>query len=241
MSDAPSVKLTTPFTIGIPVYNEEALVVSNTERLIGYLDTLGPPYEILIGSNGSTDSTTALGVDLARRFPAVHFFHLPQRGVGNAFREFARRARHPFLVSVDMDLSVDIDFIEKALALLESNEIVVGSKKLGKQKRSFIRTFASDSFLRITRSLLGLTYDDYSVAAKAYRVDNLRKHAEIINEGTSYVLELCFLTHRDGGRIIQIPVQCEDWRASKFNLLNEAVYKYSHLFGLWLRNRTGRI
>jgi glycosyltransferase involved in cell wall biosynthesis len=234
-------KLTTPFTIGIPVYNEEAILVSNIERLLAYLDTLGPAYEVLIGSNGSTDNTTVIGVDLARRFAHVRFFHLPERGVGNAFREFARRAIHPYLVSVDMDLSVDIDFIEKALALLETNEIVVGSKKLGKQKRSLLRTFASDSFLRITRGLLGLTYDDYSVAAKAYRVETIRKHAEIINEGTSYVLELCFLTHRAGGRIVQIPVQCEDWRKSKFNLVHEAVYKYSHLFGLWLRSRTGRI
>ena len=66
-------------------------------------------------------------------------------------------------------------------------------------------------------------------------------HAEIINEGTSYVLELCFLTHRAGGRIVQIGVGCEDWRKSKFNLVHEAFYKYSHLIGLWLRNRTGRI
>lgn len=237
LSDRPK----TPFTIGIPVYNEEAILVSNTERLLAYLDTLGPEYEVLIGSNGSTDNTTVIGIDLARRFPHVRFFHLPERGAGNAFREFTRRAKHPFLVSVDMDLSVDIDFIEKALVLLENNEIVVGSKRLGKQKRSFIRTFASDSFLRMTRLLLGLTYDDYSLAAKGYRVATIRKHADVINEGTSYVLELCYLTHREGGRIVQIPVECEDWRKSKFNLVNEAFYKYGHLIGLWMKSRTGRL
>lgn len=237
LSDRPK----TPFTIGIPVYNEEAILVSNTERLLAYLDTLGPDYEVLIGSNGSIDNTTVIGIDLARRFPRVGFFHLPERGAGNAFREFTRRAKYPYLVSVDMDLSVDIDFIEKALVLLENNEIVVGSKRLGKQKRSFLRTFASDSFLTITRLLLGLTYDDYSLAAKGYRVETIRKHADVINEGTSYVLELCYLTHREGGRIVQIPVECEDWRKSKFNLVNEAIYKYSHLFGLWLKARTGRV
>src|SRR5437867_13085296 len=93
----------TPFTVGIPVYNEEAILVANTERLLAFLDGLGREYEILIGSNGSTDSTTTLGADLQHRFPRVSFFHLPTRGVGFAFREFVRRARHPFLVSVDMD------------------------------------------------------------------------------------------------------------------------------------------
>src|SRR5439155_1755487 len=66
--------------------------VDNTERLLDFLDRLGRDYEVIIGSNGSTDSTTALGVDLSRRFKSVTFFHLPQRGVGLAFREFVRRA-----------------------------------------------------------------------------------------------------------------------------------------------------
>ena len=31
----------TPFTVGIPVYNEEAILVPNTDRLIAFLDGLG--------------------------------------------------------------------------------------------------------------------------------------------------------------------------------------------------------
>jgi len=134
-----------------------------------------------------------------------------------------------------MDLSIDLDFVQRALLLLETHDIVVGSKKLGKQKRSFVRRVASDTFLRIARVLLGIDYDDYSIAAKGYRVATVRHFADRINEGSSYVIEMCFLTQRAGGRIVQIPVECEDWRKSKFNLVHEAFYKYSHLFGLWLR------
>jgi glycosyltransferase involved in cell wall biosynthesis len=227
---------TTPFTVAIPVYNEEAILVSNTERLLAFLDGLGRQYEVIIGSNGSTDSTTAIGVDLSRRFSHVSFFHLPDRGVGLAFREFVDRARYPLLVSADMDLSVDLSFISEALELLETNDIVVGSKKMGNQKRSWLRKFGSDLFLRIARTLLGMTYDDYSIAAKAYRVATLRRFKDRINEGSSYVIEICFLTQRSGGHVVQVPVSCEDWRASKFNLMNEAVYKYGHLVRLWLRD-----
>ena len=49
----------TPFTVGIPVFNEEAILVSNTERLLHFLDGLGRDYEVIIGSNGSNDSTGA--------------------------------------------------------------------------------------------------------------------------------------------------------------------------------------
>jgi glycosyltransferase involved in cell wall biosynthesis len=227
----------TAFTVGIPVYNEEAILVANTERLLHFLDGLDREYEVIIGSNGSTDSTTALGVDLSRRFKPVTFFHTPQRGVGLAFREFVRRARHPFLVSLDMDLSVDLSFVPTALDLLETHDIVVGSKKLGNQNRSLFRRLGSEFFLRAVRLLLGITYEDYSLAAKAFRVATLRRFIDRINVGSSYVLEICFLTHRAGGRVVQVPVSCEDWRASKFNLLNEAIYKYRHLLGLWLRYR----
>ena len=227
----------TPFTVGIPVLNEEAILVPNTERLLHFLDGLGREYEVIIGSNGSTDSTTTLGADLSRRFPRVSFFHLPHKGVGLAFKEFVRRAKYPFLVSVDMDLSVDIGFVATAVELLETNDIVVGSKKMGNQNRTLFRRLGSDSFLQATRLLLGLTYDDYSIAAKAFRVDVLRKFVVRINEGSSYVLEICYMTRLRGGRITQVPVTCEDWRQSKFNLWHEAFYKYSHLVRLWVRER----
>ena len=214
-------------------------MVANTERLLAFLDRLGRDYEVIIGSNGSTDSTTALGVDLSRRFRPVTFFHLPQRGVGLAFREFVRRARHPLLVSLDMDLSVDLSFVATALDLLDTHDIVVGSKKLGNQSRSLFRRAGSELFLRAVRALLGIAYEDYSIAAKAFRVATLRRFLDRIDSGSSYVLEICFLTHRTGGSVVQVPVSCEDWRASKFNLLHEAFYKYRHLFGLWLRYRRG--
>lgn len=224
-----------PFTVGIPVFNEEAILVANTERLLAYLETLGRRFEVLIGSNGSTDSTTSLGEDLSRRFPNVTFFHSEQRGVGVAFREFVLRARHPLLVSVDMDLSVDLEFVGDALRLLADHQIVIGSKKLGFQERTLVRKLGSDLFLRAARVLLGMEYEDYSIAAKAYRVENLRRYVDRIGVGSAYVLEICYLTQRSGGRVIQIPVSCKDYRRSKFNLVNEALYKYNHLFRLWLR------
>ena len=87
------------------------------------------------------------------------------------------------------------------------------------------------------RLFLGITYDDYSIAAKAYRTETLRRFAHSINTGSSYVLEICYLVHRAGGRVTQVPVTCEDWRRSRFKLVHEALYKYNHLVRFWLRTR----
>jgi hypothetical protein len=146
-----------------------------------------------------------------------------------------RRARHPYLISVDMDLSVDLTFVEDALDLLETHDIVVGAKKVGLQKRSAFRKLGSDSFLWVVRLLLGLPYDDYSIAAKAFRVELLRRFRDRIDAESTYVLEICLHAARSGARIVQVPVGCEDWRISKFNLLREARSKYAHLLALWWR------
>jgi len=51
-----SPRISNPFSVFIPVYNEEGILVSNTERLIFHLDRYGVDYEIIIGSNGSSGS-----------------------------------------------------------------------------------------------------------------------------------------------------------------------------------------
>ena len=68
-------------TLFVPVFNEGALLVSNTGRLLEFINPLGVPYEIIIGSNGSTDSTVELGEQLCSEHPNIRFFHLPQKGI----------------------------------------------------------------------------------------------------------------------------------------------------------------
>jgi glycosyltransferase involved in cell wall biosynthesis len=230
-----------PFAIGIPVYNEEELLQLNSLKLLEYLRTLNAPFEIIIGSNGSTDQTRELGQALAREHPEIRFFHLPERGVGQVFRRFVAEARHDLLISLDMDLSIDMNFVNRALELLADHDIVVGSKKMGTQKRSLIRFAASTLFVTCAGWLLNLDYDDYSIAAKAFRRPLLRRYEYLIREGTAYVIDMIYYVQRDGGRVVQIPVFCEDHRQSKFNLIHEGYYKFYNLGRLWWeRNATPR-
>jgi hypothetical protein len=88
--------------------------------------------------------------------------------------------------------------------------------------------------------LLGIEFVDYSIAAKAYRVPVIRRYAGLISHGSAYVLDLVYYVNRDGGRVVQVPVRCEDHRHSKFNLGAEAIHKFSNLGRLWWR-RNARI
>jgi glycosyltransferase involved in cell wall biosynthesis len=219
----------------IPVFNEAALIQPHTRRLIDYMETLNIPYEIILGSNGSTDSTVSLATRLSAANSHIRLFHLPHRGVGAAFREGIRKARHERIVTVDMDLSIRLDFIPLAYDLLESHDMVVGSKITGTQQRKWIRTVASHAFIWLARLLLKIDFHDYSIAAKGYRRDLALIYGACIDDKTFYVTQIIYYASRDRCRIVEVPVECIDLRGSRFNLVHEGIYKFGHLFWLWMK------
>ena len=223
-----------PFTIFIPVYNEQELIVCNTEKLINYLRKLETPFEIIIGSNGSNDLTVQFGNELQEKYKEVQFFHIHQRGAGESFKKGVRLASYKDIISLDMDLSIDLSFVDETVELLEHYDIVIGSKKMGIQKRSIMRRLASDSFIFFAKFLLDLDYADYSIAAKAYKRDVVKRYLDKSDSGTFYVLQVIYFAYRDKFKIIEIAVECDDNRKSKFNLLHEGIYRYGNLFRLWM-------
>ncbi len=227
-------------TIFIPVYNEESLLVPNTLRLMAYLDGLKRPYEVILGSNGSTDNTVNLAGGLSKRHDRVRFFHLPSRGVGRAFKKGMEMASHDRIITVDMDLSIALAFIADAFRLLDDSDMVIGSKITGDQQRSWSRKAASNLFIRLAGCLLHINYNDYSIAAKGYRKDFAEHYLGHIDDHTFYVVEIVYFASRDGRRLTEIPVSCSDMRGSRFNLVHEGFYKFGNLFRLWLRTRHRR-
>ena len=165
----------------------------------------------------------------------IRFFHINSRGaVGKVFKMAAELVSAPVLISMDMDLSVDLEFISRALDLLRTSDLVVGSKKSGTQKRSPVRLFGSKLFILCARVLLSLPYDDYSIGAKAYTVSSIRPLLPGISDDTNYVLDLLCRAKRAGLRIEVLPIACSDWRKSRFRLFREALTRFSYLFRLWI-------
>jgi len=222
--------------VAIPVFNEAAILRQNIVTLSRFLESLGP-YEILIGSNGSTDGTVEICAQLAREDSRIRWFAIDEKKVGVVFQRFLGEARSDALVSVDMDLSIDMDFIARSLRLLDEHDLVIGSKKLGVEHRSLVRRVGSDLYIWTVRALYRMKSHDYSLAAKAYRVSFFRPFIAQLSDHTNYVVDCVYLAKLHGGRSTEIPVACADHRPSRFNLRREAWEKYSYLFRLWHRHR----
>lgn len=217
----------------IPVFNEERIMEANLDRLTGFMEGLGRPFEIIVGSNGSFDRTEALGQELAARDERIIFFHLNAKGPGAAFREGLGRAAFDLILTQDMDLSVDLSFIPRALDLLAEHDLVIGSKKMGTQRRSWVRITGSGVFILCARALLGLDYQDYSLAAKGFRKGLVLENLGWVGPSTDYVLNLTYRAQLGGRSIIEIPVFCRDERESRFNLAREGISRFARLGQLW--------
>jgi glycosyltransferase involved in cell wall biosynthesis len=226
------------FSIIIPVYNEEEIIVKNTRKLISYLSRVKSPYEIILCNNGSSDSTMEKGIELQKKFPKkVKFISIDEKGVGFAFRKSVLSASYNDLISIDMDLAIDLGFIPKCFDLLKKYSVVVGSKTAGSQKRTLYRKIISDTFILLTKLMLGLNFTDYSMGAKGYRKSDIIDRIQCVDHGSFYVIDIIYHVKKKGKKMVEIPTMCYDTRNSKFNLFHEVIYRGGKLLTFCLRNR----
>lgn len=227
-------------TVLFPVYNEEEILRDSVLQVHRYLEERGFLYEIVAVSNGSTDRTVAIGTEMAREYPWFRFFHIEERGVGRAFVVGAREARGESIISLDIDLPTELSFIDYAQDLLKYCDMVVGSKSMGNQSRALTRVLGSQLYILVAQLVFRLTISDYAPSTKAFRRDALLKALQHLDPWTGYVFELCLYFRIHNLRVVQIGVDCEDRRKSRFNLFHEGFYRYSHLYRCFkaLRNRS---
>ena len=172
----------------------------------------------------------------------IRFFAVKERGVGGALKFSIPQFKYTYILSLDMDLSADLTFITDALAFMDGYDIIIGSKRVGTQSRNIIRKLGSNLYIFIVKFLLGTSFTDYSLGAKVYKKTVLERYIGLIdNYGTDYVINIVYNAFKDGYRILEIPVKCNDTRISKFNLFEEGIYRYKKIFALWLKRKNSNI
>lgn len=217
-----------PFSILIPVLNEEELLERSLKKLESFLSEQGIAAEILILDNGSTDRTEEIG--RAAKNERIRYFRLPERGPGRAFQLGVKEATGEYLITLDADLSSDLSFVKHASLLLPHVDAVVGAKTFGHQRRTLFRVLGSQTFILCSQFLFDIPIADFSMGSKAFRRKDVLPIVENLDHWTGYILEIVLFLALRKKQIIQISVDCDDTRQSRFNLLHEAQYRFRHLW-----------
>jgi glycosyltransferase involved in cell wall biosynthesis len=204
-------------SVVIPIYNESELLEKEIQRLITQLQKVYR-YEIILIENGSKDNTYAIAKKLASQHKTVSVLQLQTPCYGAALQKGILHAQYPVTVQFDLDL-IDVTFLRNAVALLEVNDVVVGSKMLpgshdGRAPARYIASFFTNFLLR---ALLGYKGTD-THGIKAYKTDAIARITRKLQPTHLFFdTEILLIAQKQQLRIVELPVEIHNLRPSRFN------------------------
>jgi glycosyltransferase involved in cell wall biosynthesis len=190
-------------SITIPVYNEAENIPILYERLIGELEALGRPFEIVMVNDGSTDQSETALQAIARkdsRLKVVTF----RRNFGQTAAMMAgiNYASGDIIIPMDGDLQNDPADIARLLAKLEEGYDVVSGWRQDRKDHSLRRNFPSRIANLLISRISGVHLHDYGCSLKAYRKDVL-KNVKLYGEMHRFIP---IYASWEGGRVTEVPV-----------------------------------
>jgi len=129
-----------PVSVIVPAYNEGPVL----ERAIQSLLRLDyPEYEVLIIDDGSPDNTLATAAALEGNFEGVpiRVFSKPNGGKATALNLGIENSRHPFILCMDADSTVEPQLLRRAIPHFEDPTVgaVAGNVKIENRDRLITR------------------------------------------------------------------------------------------------------
>ena len=139
------------FSLIIPVYNEEDLIVELATRSIKAVESFAPNYEILFIDDGSTDSTLQKLIELRKHHSRIKIVELSKNfGHQAAFTAGLEMARGNIVAMMDGDLQDPPELLAEMYRKIttEGFDIVSGKRTGRKGKRLRITTNLFHAFFK---------------------------------------------------------------------------------------------
>ncbi len=201
-------------TILVPVMNEEGNLPELYGRLLGTLERLGLPFEIIFVDDGSSDGTWNLVARLsAEDSRVIGLRHRRNFGKAQALSNGFSLATGDVVVTMDGDLQDDPDELPNFLHMLDQGYDLVSGWKQRRQD-PLGKTAPSRVFNWTVRKTTGVQLHDFNCGFKAYRrevTSSIRLYGEL-HRFTPV------LASAEGFRIGELPVKhhARKWGSSKY-------------------------
>jgi glycosyltransferase involved in cell wall biosynthesis len=207
-------------TVIIPVHNEASFLPGALPRLFDELGTVNADISVLVVENGSTDNTADLVRDAMSTFAGLDLLQLDTPDYGAAMRDGFLQATGEWVANFDIDYFSG-EFLNNALALADSTDIVLASKRVegADDRRSSMRRLATWTFNQILRFVLSSGVSD-THGMKLVRkslIDDIAP--SVISTTDLFDTELVVRAERAGYRITELPASVEELRETRSNLV----------------------
>jgi glycosyltransferase involved in cell wall biosynthesis len=212
-------------SVVVPAYREGRRIYKNLSRLIGELDKLSVTYEIVVVSDGNTDTT----VREARRLesPTVKVFHYPMNiGKGFALSCGVDQSIGELVTFIDADMELDPATIGGFIEIMRTSgcDAVIGSKRHPDSKVAYptFRRLQSAMYQMVVRLLFNLDVRDTQTGLKLFRRQVLSDVLPLLAiKRFAFDLELLVVARQLGYRkVCEAPIQLDYQFESTVNLIS---------------------
>jgi glycosyltransferase involved in cell wall biosynthesis len=196
----------------LPAFNEALTIGNVISDVIGSLDQIGLPYEIIVVDDGSVDLTgemaEAVGATVVR---------LPDHcGLGYALRRGFSEAVGDLIVTMDADGVHDAREIKKLIApLLNGADVVAGSRFLDEHGRSYssLRDRIGNFLFNFLFTVLTDTrISDPATSYRAYKADVVR-NLQLQSYGSEIEAEISMKTLKKRDlNYLEVPIKIQPKR-----------------------------
>lgn len=145
---------TVTYSIVIPVYNEEAVILESYKRLKKVMDAVNESYELVFVNDGSRDKTAAILNEICVMDKNVKFVDFARNfGHQVAITAGMDYTEGDAIVVIDADLQDPPEVIPKMIEKWKEGYDVVYGKRLDRKGETFFKKFTSKVFYRFLRSM----------------------------------------------------------------------------------------
>jgi dolichol-phosphate mannosyltransferase len=231
----------------LPTYNE----IENIEAVLRRTRAALPDARILVVDDGSPDGTADLAEKLGDDLGEVRVARRRHKaGLGSAYRAAFRLGLaegFDALVEMDADLSHDPAMLPGLIAALDHDaDVAIGSRYVpggSIPDWPFLRRAVSRTGCWYARVMLDLRVHDATAGFRAYRAETLRAIDldAIRADGYGFQVEMVYRTVRNGGRVLEIPIQFRDRTLGRSKMSARIVVEALWLVTWWgIRDRLSR-
>jgi dolichol-phosphate mannosyltransferase len=228
----------------LPTYNE----IENIQGVLERARAALPEADILVIDDGSPDGTADQAEKLGDVLGHVDVLRRAQKsGLGSAYRAGFRvgLARgYDVMIEMDADLSHDPAVLPDLVAAVEGGaDLAIGSRYVAGgaiPDWNWLRRAISRGGGLYARTMLGLSVQDSTAGFRAYHRDNLSRVDldRVRADGYGFQVEMTYLTERNGGRIVEVPITFRDRSLGRSKMSGRIVVEAFLLVTWWaLRDR----
>ena len=238
---------TTFISVIVPVYNESRRIY-HLKLIVDYLKTLPLKTELIVVDDGSKDDTLKNLRLMNKGKDFMILSYKKNEGKGYAIKRGMLEAKGDYCLFLDVDLSTPISEIQKFLPVLNSAEIIVGTRKAKMANvitpQPLIRKWLGRGFTFLSQIMLNVWVSDFTCGFKFFSREAAHKifsKVKIFRWG--FDSEVLYLAKKYGFRVKEVPVTWENDLNSKVRFPQDLIISFRELVAIrnndWFKKSYG--